>query len=160
MKILGSILILLAAIVFSRGYAAFEKKKIADEEGFCRFLSFVQKEFLLFGTPLPTIAEKAEEPVLKKNGYLAALSQTESAKEAFLKTKSRLSLSPDFSALLSDFSEHFGRESAKEEEKRLALWTKDADTIEKKDAEEAKTRIRLCTTLSFSLALGIVLLYL
>jgi len=160
MKSVGGILLLLAALLFSFGYASYEKRKIIEEESLCRFLSLVQNEFLLYSSPLPKIAEKADEPILENCGYLQALRKSESAKTAFLQTKDNFSMSEKMLCVFSEFSEHFGREDAEEEKKHLSVWTTQAETMLAADKEASKSRIRLAKTLSFSLALGILLLFL
>ena len=159
-ELIGALLVMAACLLFGRGYADHLRRRAADYRAVTDFLGLMQREISARLATPAELAASAEEGRLAEIGFLGRVAAGESLGDAFRRCSSGLMLSATDRELLQSYLDGFGSDSAEDELARLGGVLSELSESERAVREETPSRIRLVTTLSVLLALGIVILLL
>jgi hypothetical protein len=106
MKLLGLALLLICALVISREYSRYVKKRIAECDGFISFIKHMRLEMKCFLRPPKDIGRGFESSAI--NFFISALEGEESVYLAYSKSCSALSLSLEERAPLEELFSSIG----------------------------------------------------
>jgi hypothetical protein len=93
MKLLGLALLLLCALILSREYKGYQKKKIAECEGFIAFLGYMRLELRCFLRSPREMGRSFENEAI--SAFLSSLENEDSIHKALKVSKGALSLTDD-----------------------------------------------------------------
>ena len=150
--------ILIASWLVGRGYAAYCKRRIAEEERFLSLLLHIEKGITLFLKTPREIADSFSGEEI--SDLLERVRSGESLGEAFLGVRRRLALSSRMSDRLSEYFSELGTGYREVELKRLALFIGEVREDLAVEEERTPVRIRLAYTLLFAAALSVVIMLL
>lgn len=159
-SIFGAALILVASLLFGRGFVAYIKGRAEDYRAVTDFLALMRSEIAeRLATPAE-LAVRAEGGVLAEIGFLGRVAAGASLGDAFRECSSGLSLSTADTELLQSYFDGFGVGSVECELGRLDTALSELSASERAVREETPSRIKLALTLSVLFALGTVILLL
>ena len=94
MRYIGIIIILLCGAIAKRLYSSYLRERCSECEGYVLFLKHLRERIGCYLLPAKEAAEGFENEALCKTGFLSALSDSGSLREAFEKTSEK-SLLPE-----------------------------------------------------------------
>ena len=158
MRWIGFLLIAITLNYIRVQYVARAKESVLECEEIFSFISLLQIEIGCYLKPISKIAEAYSSPILERCGFLPSLRAGEGAYTAFLSSCGTLSFSEEESALiaaafytLSEGDIHDGTEALAHAAGRL-------EEILSELKGRCKRDIKLASTLSVTLTLGVLLL--
>lgn len=160
MRVFGIALILLAALFFSAEFSRYQKKRIAEGDGFLHLFSHLRGEILCRLEPVADCFAGFRDEALERAGFLRALRECENLGAAMEATEKKLSLCEEEKKTLLRFCLGFGRGYREEELRRIDAALEEFERQVAQDKRELPRLARLVRTLSAALALGIVILLL
>ena len=160
MRFLGMALVMLAALWFSRSFAAYVRRRVEECEGYLALFTFMRGEINCHLRPVSAWCREFSDPALVASGFLPALTATGSLSGAW-ETCARASVLPEEGRrILSAYFSSFGRWYREDELKLLEYYTGEWDRLLAKIKQEAPRSIRLLRTPCASAANAAVILLL
>lgn len=95
MLYIGISAVLFAAIMLSREYGRYMKKRLAECEGFLSFIGYMRIQVGCFMRPLCELCENFSSEALEKSGFTNALKTEKNIYDAYKASESALSLSAE-----------------------------------------------------------------
>lgn len=159
-KYSGIVLILIFALLVSREYDRYLKKRLAEASAFLSYINHIRKQISRFLSPVSDWRESFSDGRLEDIGFLPRVREGVTLDEAFQACRERLSVSEEMKKTLGSFFSDFGRGYLDEEIKKADTAFSQAEEIFKKESEECKKSSKIAKTLLLSLALSLALILL
>lgn len=158
MLYIGISAVLFAAIMLSREYARYMKKRLDECEGFLAFIGYMRIQVGCFMRPLRELSENFSSEALAKSGFTDALRVEKNIYDAYKVSEPALSLSAEEKEVLEVLFSSVG-ECYLEEGVRLieASHTKMEGLYSELKAERPRST-KLVSVLSATLAVGFLIL--
>ena len=157
MKYVGILFVLFAAIIVSRDYSSYMQKRSAECKDFLAFIAHMRIQVGCFLRPVKKLGEGFSSPALEKSGFLDSLSESERILDAYKNCEANLSLSAEEKNLLTDFFSSFGEGYLDEGVKLIESSYSGMERLYQRLCEEKAKNTKLVTSLSVTLALGIII---
>lgn len=158
LRIFGSVLILLSAMLVSRGYSRYCERRLRTVEGFLSFLMHIKGEIMrTLTTPEGFVRDFSCEE-LSECGFLSSVASGKSLSLSFEESLPRITLGTEEKRLLSDFFEGFGKDYMDGERIRVESYTEKLSHLADADRETLPKNDKLCRALLLSGALGLIIL--
>ncbi len=159
-RLAGAALLLLAAVLIPREFSRYAARRLSTEEGILGLFLFLRRELSCFSRPVGQALGDFRNEALAVTGFPEALRQTEDMAGAAERTVARMPLSEDFRALFLSFADSFGKGYREEEVRRLDAYAGEAQHLLATERRRLPAVRRLVSTLSVSVCLGLLLLFL
>lgn len=160
-KAAAAVLVLLLIRTVNGEYKRFTERKTALCEGFVRLLEFIRTELSCRGRAVAQWAEEIDEPALAEVGFTDELKRTQSLHAAFCASEKRMPmLGVQSKRVLDGYFAAFGRSYRTEEEERARRTGEELTRILERERADAQKSVRAVRTLSYAMALGIIILIL
>ena len=157
-RIGGAVLILVAVLFAGREYSKFVNRRLDHLRGFYSLLEYIESsisKYLSFGRGL-WVGFSCDS--LEECGFLELLRDGSDPYEAFLQTKSKLSLSSDQCELLEEFFSGFGREYQDGEIKRVSDYRKRLGRILEDQEQTLDNNVKVVRALLLGAGMSLVIL--
>lgn len=156
-RVLGSSLILLAAIMLGRGYSSYAERAIDEYDGFISLFLHMKGRISCFLLPPSEIFRDFECDALERCGLLPKLRYGIAFSEALSESLPKLAISKETKRVILGFSDSFGSEYRDGEIAKIEQAIAEIKTHRDKAAELLSSKIKLAGTLLAAAALGIVI---
>ena len=160
LRLFGAGAIALSALIMSRAYAVFIRRRVAEYRSILGFLELTRREMLSCLCTPTELAVRCSDPILSEIGFLEALRSGRGCAAAFSETRSSLHIAVEDADVLQNFFEKFGRGTMDSELAALDECIRRFSSIAIAEEEGASAAIRLAGTLITLCAIGIVILLL
>ncbi len=158
LRICGAALILLSAILVSRGYSRYCERRLRTVEGFLAFLMHVKGEIKRTLTTPEGFARGFKCEELLECGFLSSIASGEPLYGAFSSSLTKISLGEEAQNLLSEFFEGFGKDYAEGERIRTECYAQKLERLADAEKEALPKNVKLCRALLLSGAVGLIIL--
>lgn len=158
MRYIGIFLVLLAALIFSREYSRYMRKRLRECEGFLSFISYMKIQVGCFMRPLRELASGFSSKPLSEIGFIASLEKSDGIYEAYKEVEPRLSLSQNEKEVLEVLFSSIGDCYLDEGMKMIDSAYVRAEALYSSLSKECPKNIKLVSALSVTLALGFFIL--
>ncbi len=161
LKAAAAALALVCAMCVSREYKRFTDKKFAFYDGFLSLLSYIKNELSCRGRSLAEWASEFENDALYETGFISKLRESGSLHTAFVSVKDKLlGVCDDGIKLLDGYFSSFGKSYKREEEGEACQVFSELSRISETERAAGQKNIKAVRTLSFAVALGLIILLL
>lgn len=151
-------MVLLAALIFSREYSNYMRKRLRECGGFLSFISHMKIQVGCFMRPVGELASGFSSKPLSEVGFIASLEKSDGIYEAYKEVEPRLSLSKNekevLETLFSSIGDCYLDEGMKMIESAYVRTQGLYDSLSK----ECPKSIKLVSALSVTAALGFFIL--
>ena len=160
LRLFGACAIALSALVMSRAYAVFIRRRVAEYVSILAFLELMKREISCRLCTPRELAEQCSDALLEEIGFLGELRAGRGLADAFSSSLPHLHLSVSDADFIASFFEKFGQ--GRMESELCALDSCIARFSARTVSEEsgALGAIRLASTLFALVAMGLVILLL
>jgi len=158
LRLFGSVLIVLGAIILGRGYGEYCERRLKESEGFLAFLVHARGEVVRSLTPPEGFVRSFRSEALEGSGFLSALRGGESLGSAFESSMKKSSLGKELRELLSEFFSEFGRDYKDGETARIEDYIDRVRTVVESERENLEKNSKICRVLLVAGALGLIIL--
>ncbi len=158
MQYIGIIAVMLSALVISREYARYMKKRELECEAFLEFIAHLRIQLGCFLRPLREAAAGFSSEALERVGFLGAVGSAESICKAYGSVKKRLSLSEAESRPLEALFSSLGSGYLEDELKLIDICEAEMRDAAEKIKVQSPKNIKLISTLSVTAAIGFFIL--
>ena len=165
MKLMGAILCFFASVSIGLSAGRNERERTAQCEAFLELFVYIQNQVGYFLAPTKLMYKNFHHEVLKKTGFLDALSSHEEDEvyfdawnDALVCTRGKLNLSDSQYEIVKAFGGCIGKSNEELQLKHLEYYTKAMRNEVEKQKTEMKKNIKLYRTLGFSVGAAIVIL--
>ena len=156
----GACAIASAALIMSRAYAAFIRRRVAEYTSILGFLEIMNRDILCFLSTPSELAARSGDALLDEIGFLSALRNGKELFDAFSDSLPRLHLSAADADFLASFFEKFGQGTRESELHSLDACIAHFSVRTADEESRAGDEIRLAGTLLALVAIGLVILLL
>ena len=160
LRLFGAGTIALSALIMSRAYAVFIRRRVAEYRSLLGFLELMRREMLSCLCTPSELAERCSDTILTEIGFLEALRSGRGTAAAFSEIRSSLHIAVEDADVLQNFFEKFGRGTMESELSSLDECIRRFSAVAIAEEEGASAAIRLAGTLLALCAIGIVILLL
>ena len=157
MKYIGILLVLVAAAVISHEYSRHMEKRAEECRDFLEFIAHMRVQVGCFLRPVKELATGFSSPMLEKAGFIDSLKSSDCILSAYRHCESNLSLSDEEKEVLNTFFSSFGEGYLDDGIRLIDSVYKNMEGLYGKLLEEKTKNTRLVTTLSVTMALGIII---
>ena len=158
MKYLGIILILLSSLLVSREYRRYMQKRLDECLGFCNFIAHMKIQVGCYLRPVRELARGFSSAALSRTGFLSSVEKCDSLGKAFSECEPSLSLSEEERGELRAFFSSFGDGYLEQGVQAIETAHTNMERLMAALSEQKDKNIRLVSTLSVTLALGVAIL--
>lgn len=156
MSVIGTLLVLGAALSLSGGYAKFIRGRLAELEAFLSFIRYLEERIEGYLEPV-SVAAGRYRGVLPA-GLLDLLRAGASPREAYSKARGRLTVCSRAEAVLFSLFETLGEGKAEQELRHIRDALGEVNAIYAEEREASQKSIRVAQALILAGALGICIL--
>ena len=160
LRLFGAGAIALSALIMSRAYAVFIRRRVAEYRSLFGFLELMRREMLTSLCTPSELAGRCSDPILSEIGFLESLRSGRAPAAAFSEASSSLHIAGEDVDILRSFFEKFGRGTMDTELRALDECIRRFSAVTIAEEEGAGAAIRLACTLLALFAIGIVILLL
>lgn len=157
-SLIGSALLILAAIAFCRAYKSFLYSRLLVAKEYLDFLGHVGQRIRLNGEPYSAAARSFEGEILRERGFIDLIEKGAALDEAYEKAGTADLLSEAVEKELRDCFSELGKGELESEIKKIELSQEKLSQSCRGEAEELEKRVKTAYAVSFALTLGIILL--
>ena len=157
MKYAGILLVLAAAVITSREFSKYMKKRLAELKDFLSFVAHMRIQVGCFLRPVKELGEGFSSPALEKAGFLDSLAEADCIFDAYKKCEGNLSLSDEEKETLCTLFSSFGEGYLEDGMKLIDACYLGMERHYLKFCEEKTKNTRLVTALSVTAALGTII---
>ena len=148
---------LTSAAVISREYSKYMEKRMLECRDFLAFIAHMRIQVGCFLRPVKELAAGFSSPALEKAGFVSYLESADSILSAYRQCEANLSLSEEEKSVLNTLFSSFGAGYLDDGMKLIESAYSGMEILCGRLAEEKTKNTRLVTTLSVTLALGIII---
>ncbi|MBQ8372342.1 MAG: hypothetical protein IJX38_05360 [Clostridia bacterium] len=158
LKLVAIVMIMGVAIVCRGAYVKFISRSLEEYRGFILYLEHIEGRIGCYLEHGDSLYEGFSNEALSRCGFLGALRDGKSHKEAFGIAEHELAMDADGKRVLGDFFRSLGTGYLERELRALELTLERLRQAEKKQDEELIKRVKVASAVCICTALGIVLL--
>lgn len=159
-RIAGIAAVALAALIFSREFSAYQKRRMGETEGFLSLLTFMRGEINCHLRPVSEWCRDFRDPALERVGFLPALRESCDLSGAYSACERQLSVTDAERKLLSAFTSSFGHGYREDELKLVDYYCAEMGRAAARCRRDVPRYNRLVRTLCASAAVAAVILLL
>ena len=160
LRLFGACAIALSALVMSRAYAVFIKRRVGEYMSILAFLELMRREISCYLCTPRELAEQCSDELLDEVGFLAALREGRGLADAFSCALPHLHISDSDADFIASFFEKFGQGTMESELCTLDSCIERFSARTAAEESGAHDSIRLASTLFALIAVAIVILLL
>ncbi len=161
LKAFAALMVLFVTHIITKGYKGFISKKGEICDGFLSLLAFIKTELSCRGRAVAEWASEFENAALGEIGFIGELTESGNLHKAFLRAKeSAAMMSHDMIRVLESYFLSFGNSYRNEEEGEACRVFDELKRISEAEKTEAQKSMRAVKTISYAIALGIIVLFL
>lgn len=157
LKIFGTGLILLSALIFTREYEKKIRLKEETSEGFLLLITHIKRKIDCYLTPPSELVGDFSNSVLLETGFLD-LAKKEGVASAYMLKKDNLLIYESVKSELTSLFSSFGKEYKEGTLRALCSAESSLKELIDKEKEQSEKDLKVVRTLAVSLALGAVIL--
>ena len=157
-RLFGGLALVVSALILSREYSAYCKRRILEYDGFIALLSHAEGKIAKYLSSGESLWRDFNNDALLNCGFLVALQDGETPISAFEKCESRLRLSQSTKARLREFFSGWGREYRERELLLLSSFKEEIAAEGMAEKEKLDKSVRISSALLIGGALALMIL--
>ena len=160
LRLVGSVLVFLAALFFIRGYRTYKAREARQYCALLAFLSGLFRYVSTTGAAVDKYMEMTEGDELKEIGFFDAYRVSGSLNGAYLAVRSELLISEKADALISGCLSAFGSGYLDEELRSLRACITELEEMAKVAEDEGARSVRIVSSVAAAVAVGVIIMLL
>lgn len=160
LRLLGGAFIAAAALCVGRGYRAYARQRLDEQEGFLSLLLHIKGQVACYLSPQGKLLEGFRSEALSRLGFTDAMEECRDLSAAYKQVEHGLCVSEKIKAVLERYFLGFGKEYKEGELARADAAIAEISALFAADKAETEKNVKVAEALSVAAALGLIILLL